>query len=267
MSTIKSSAEDLTLNADGAGNDIKFQSNGVEKASLTDAGVFTATSFAGSGANLTSLPAANLTGTVATARLGTGTADSTTFLRGDQTYAEPGGGAWELLQVVNATVATSGITIGNSTIMNTSYRRYKVWFALKTPASGNWLYLRTTVSGTPQTAAYEYGGQTVTAGGSAGTHTVSSGGGGHGVLGGYPVHGPNQQIHGEIDLADCRSENWYRATYNLVGRKSTANYESFHTVGSMNSCTGSNIDGFQFYFNSGSIQPTSRVFLLGLKGS
>ena len=53
MSTIKSSAEDLTLNADGAGNDIKFQSNGVEKASLTDAGVFTATSFAGSGASLT----------------------------------------------------------------------------------------------------------------------------------------------------------------------------------------------------------------------
>ena len=47
MSTIKSSSEDLTLNADGSGNDIIFESNGVEKASLTDAGVFTATSFAG----------------------------------------------------------------------------------------------------------------------------------------------------------------------------------------------------------------------------
>ena len=53
MSTIKSSSENLTLNADGSGNDIKFQSNGVEKASLSDGGVFTATSFAGSGANLT----------------------------------------------------------------------------------------------------------------------------------------------------------------------------------------------------------------------
>jgi enamine deaminase RidA (YjgF/YER057c/UK114 family) len=41
MSTIKSSAEDLTLNADGSGNDIKFQSNGVEKASLSGTGVFT----------------------------------------------------------------------------------------------------------------------------------------------------------------------------------------------------------------------------------
>ena len=38
MSTIKSSAEDLTLNADGSGNDIKFQSNGVEKASIDQDG-------------------------------------------------------------------------------------------------------------------------------------------------------------------------------------------------------------------------------------
>ena len=40
MSTIKSSAEDLTLNADGS-NEIKFQINAVEKASLSDAGLLT----------------------------------------------------------------------------------------------------------------------------------------------------------------------------------------------------------------------------------
>ena len=53
MSTIKSSAENLTLNADGANNDIKFQSNGSEVASIDQAGLLTATSFAGSGAALT----------------------------------------------------------------------------------------------------------------------------------------------------------------------------------------------------------------------
>jgi len=38
MSTIKSSSENLTLNADGANNDIKFQSNGAEVASIDQAG-------------------------------------------------------------------------------------------------------------------------------------------------------------------------------------------------------------------------------------
>ena len=53
MSTIKSSAENLTLNADGANNDIIFQSNGSNVATLDQAGVLTATTFAGSGASLT----------------------------------------------------------------------------------------------------------------------------------------------------------------------------------------------------------------------
>jgi len=39
MSTIKSSNEHLTLNADGSSKDIKFQANGVEKGSLSSAGV------------------------------------------------------------------------------------------------------------------------------------------------------------------------------------------------------------------------------------
>jgi len=49
---------------------------------------------ASSGVNLTALNATNLgSGTVPTARLGTGTASSSTVLYGDQTYkAEPGGG-------------------------------------------------------------------------------------------------------------------------------------------------------------------------------
>jgi fibronectin-binding autotransporter adhesin len=41
MSTLKSSAENLTLNADGSGNDIKFQSNGTEVAAIDQAGNLT----------------------------------------------------------------------------------------------------------------------------------------------------------------------------------------------------------------------------------
>ncbi len=78
MSTIKSSSEDLTLNADGSGNDIIFESNGVEKASLTDAGVFTATSFAGSGASLTGVGVGRniaINGAMLVAQRGTSTTD------------------------------------------------------------------------------------------------------------------------------------------------------------------------------------------------
>jgi len=72
MSTIKSSDEHLTLNADGSSKDIKFQANGVEKASISSAGAFTSTTIdatkltgnlpAVNGSALTNLTAANLTG-------------------------------------------------------------------------------------------------------------------------------------------------------------------------------------------------------------
>lgn len=57
------------------------------------AGTVTGGTFSGSGASLTSLNASNLSsGTVGTARLGSGTANSSTYLRGDGTWATPGGG-------------------------------------------------------------------------------------------------------------------------------------------------------------------------------
>ena len=51
MSTIKSSDEHLTLNADGSSKDIKFQANGVEKASISSAGAFTSKSLVVNGTN------------------------------------------------------------------------------------------------------------------------------------------------------------------------------------------------------------------------
>ena len=66
MSTIKSSAENLTLNADGSGNDIIFQSNGSNVATLDQAGTLTATTFTGTSTDATKLPLAGgtLTGAV-----------------------------------------------------------------------------------------------------------------------------------------------------------------------------------------------------------
>tara|TARA_B100001093_G_scaffold287653_1_gene274779 strand:- start:267 stop:944 length:678 start_codon:yes stop_codon:yes gene_type:complete len=68
-----------------------------------------------SNVDLTTLSASNLTsGTVPTARLGSGTADATTFLRGDNTFAEAGGG--KILQVVGATTSTQVFNTATSYI-------------------------------------------------------------------------------------------------------------------------------------------------------
>jgi hypothetical protein len=64
-----------------------------------------ATMPASSGINFTALNATNLgSGTVPTARLGTGSASSSVFLAGDSTWIAAGGG--KVLQVVNATYST-----------------------------------------------------------------------------------------------------------------------------------------------------------------
>ncbi len=64
MSTIKSSDEHLTLNADGSSKDIKFQANGVEKASISSAGAFTSTTIDATKltGNLPAINGASLTG-------------------------------------------------------------------------------------------------------------------------------------------------------------------------------------------------------------
>ena len=62
---------------------------------------------------VTGIPASAISsGTIATARLGSGTASSSTFLRGDQTYAAAGGG--KVLQVLTATDSTQRSTTSTS---------------------------------------------------------------------------------------------------------------------------------------------------------
>ena len=91
MSTIKSSTEHLTLNADGAGKDIKFQANGVEKASISSAGAFTSTSIdatklsgalpAIDGSALTNLPGGGkVLQVVSTIKTDTWSSNSTAFV-------------------------------------------------------------------------------------------------------------------------------------------------------------------------------------------
>lgn len=99
--------------------------------SLTTTGTVTSGTWSGSfgavsGANLTSLNASNLaSGTVPTARLGTGTANSTTYLRGDNTWASVSGFSTTDDTKTNASyypvIAT---TAGGSTAKTSSTKLY-----------------------------------------------------------------------------------------------------------------------------------------------
>ena len=68
-----------------------------------------------SNVDLTTLSASNLTsGTVATARLGTGTADATTFLRGDNTFAAAGG---DNTPAFSATINSQTLSANTATLL------------------------------------------------------------------------------------------------------------------------------------------------------
>src|SRR3990167_7360314 len=80
------------------------------------------------------------TGTMATARLGSGTADSTTFLRGDQTYAVPsGGGGINTLkktatQTINGTAFQDISNLTFSVVNGTNYA-FKFYIVFRSAAT------------------------------------------------------------------------------------------------------------------------------------
>jgi hypothetical protein len=101
---------------------VNFGDDNLSTTGTIPAAQLTGTMPAVSGAAITALNATNLaTGTVATARLGTGTASSSTFLRGDGSWAAAGGGAYELLTSVAADQSSTSVTI---TGLTTAFETY-----------------------------------------------------------------------------------------------------------------------------------------------
>jgi hypothetical protein len=108
MSTIKSSDEHLTLNADGSSKDIKFQANGSEVGSLSSSGVMTATSFAGSGSSLTGLVSTTADNSW------TGSQRGTTVTDNDGSFDMDGGNNFKCTPSGNFTLTFTNIANGQS---------------------------------------------------------------------------------------------------------------------------------------------------------
>ena len=106
--------------------------------------------------DLTNLSASNLTsGTVATARLGSGTADATTFLRGDNTFAEAGGG---LVLLSSVSISGTGVYYINN-VFSSTYRDYKIIGSGLDQATNNskWLFFLNYSAGDDNNQNYWHG--------------------------------------------------------------------------------------------------------------
>jgi hypothetical protein len=146
------------------------------------AGAITGTSVSGNGVALTAINASNISsGTVATARLGTGTANSATFLRGDQTYAAvPSPNNGTLTMNVSGTGLSGSATFtadqsGNSTftVASNASSANGASTLVARDGSGNFtanVGTFTTVAGTLSTAAQT----NITSVGSLGSTQISS---------------------------------------------------------------------------------------------
>jgi len=105
------------------------------------------------------LNASNLaSGTVPTARLGSGTASSSTFLRGDSTFAEPSGGAWNLVYSDNVSSLGSGSNAySDSNMFSSTYDFYRIYILNWEPQNdGVDFELQFTIGGVLRTSDYRF---------------------------------------------------------------------------------------------------------------
>ena len=219
---------------------------------IKDLGGNTIVSSNGSG-TISGLPASAISsGTVATARLGSGTASSSTFLRGDQTYAEAGGGAWELLQSVNA---SSTATVDFTYDFPTTYNNYFIYFNDLELASNGYLAVRAQVGGASsvRTGSTDYG--------SARYGRQSNGNGGSIDLGTGDAEANMMNI-GYLNLADS---NWDIQGGLWIMNPNDDHYKifQFNAVYGMASNNIANIQGGSVMYQTGNL---SRVQFLNETG-
>jgi hypothetical protein len=175
--------------------------------------------FIGNGAQLTDLDAGDITsGTIATARLGSGTANSTTFLRGDQTYAAVAGAPNPLhgsqVFTSNGTFTVpSGVTAVKLTVIGAGGNGGNGvgdWYSGAGGGGGGCIitYASVTPGGTISMTIGTNGGTRTTTAAVSGGSTFTAAGGTNGA---NAVYGQPQPIAGLSGAATIFGQTYYLA--------------------------------------------------------
>ena len=192
--------------------------------------------------------------TVSLAKLtATGTKDSTTFLRGDNTFAEAGGGSWNLLQTITA---SSSATVDITSGINSTYQNYAIIFSGVVPATDDqqfWLRVSTDAGSSWKSGAsdYRYATHSLSDDAAEGL-TISAG------TTKLLIHGKTfgsatgENGMGTIMIAQPSNASYYTVFSTLTssvdnGARSATSNGSGHYVAT------TAVDGIQFFFTSGAV--------------
>jgi hypothetical protein len=195
-------------------------------------------------------------GTVATARLGSGTASSSTVLYGDQTYKAEPGGAWNLIKTETAS-SSSEITFidgASSVVFDNTYNIYCIIVQNTVPVNNNVAFIATITndSGSSYESTYSYSEDMVfsadgstntgyTSNSSAGIAYLRGNGNGAGKCGGMTMWIANPSTTGTFPSV------WGTGLSYDDGSNVRAKY-----FGGMYATTGA-YDGIKFAYSSGNI--------------
>ena len=227
----------------------------------TGATISSSSGFLGSGTNLTALNASNLSsGTVPTARLGSGSASSSTFLRGDGSWQTPAGGAWRFISSVTASNSSS---VAFTSGIDSTYDFYVITGSNIIPQTdGQGLRMRISTNGGSSYVSTDYANATgftnvtVASGGFTDPsweviRTVGNGSGGGGafILNMYYPYSTIKKMFSVMGSSSHTSDGSMRNSY----------YTLYNT-------TTSQVNAVQFFMFSGNI--TSGTFrLYGISNS
>jgi hypothetical protein len=197
-------------------------------------------------------------GTIALADLSaTGTKDSTTFLRGDNTFAEAGGGSLVKLSSTTLTSTSTFITF-DSTIITSTYDAYYFTILASPETDNDYLQIRLSDGGAFNSGASDYGWAYINDNGT-----------------GTSDNGDPQIIM--FDLTDSAFANAYQGELTLLNPqnssvKTVINHKGHRNDGSPNLITGGAQrltaeanDGIQFFFSSGDISVGSTITCYGIE--